>query len=168
MQRSRIRRTWVFEVSHPPLSYCRVSGSKLRRRVNVTIGNVVFHSSPWVDLELPMLNDGDRSGRTRSYLKDSYIDRTTELWMVGAWILSGTIPLRIIDVFNGEIHSKAFGSDLEFFRGITMGLETDLQNPVLNRSGELQLTMKPRTIQRLIIVCAVVNMMRSRMKEILA
>lgn len=63
MQRSKMRRTWVFEVSHPPLSDPEVSWSKASRRVDITIGNVILHSRPWIDLELSVLNDAERLDR---------------------------------------------------------------------------------------------------------
>jgi len=44
------------------------------------------------------------------------------LRVVGAWIFSSTITLWVVNVLDRKIDTKAFGSDLKFFGGVTMSL----------------------------------------------
>jgi hypothetical protein len=74
--------------------------------MELTISNVVLHSSVRVDL------------------KFHGIYGTTKSRIIFPWVLAFAITFGIVNVFGGEVDTEPFYGNLEFVGGVSVGQET--------------------------------------------
>ena len=69
----------------------------------LTVGNVILHSSPWINLKFLRIN------------------RSSQSTVKSPGILSLGVSLGVINVFSGQVTAESFGGDFKFGGRVSMG-----------------------------------------------
>lgn len=103
-------------------------------RVKLTVGDVVLHPSPRINLEFLGIN------------------RSSQSTIKSPGILSFGVAFGVIDMLSRQVTSESFGSDFEFGGSVSMGYHQSHVS-VAGRPRGRCLPRKPRIMTMLRIVC---------------